>query len=104
MEAMIKKAKSSSRNTTNLRPHTQEIGQGNSGKIPPIKKISQAEILARREKKLRYYCDKKYEPRHKCNRRQIYLLEGEEEGETIGENNKLEEDGEEPLVPVHAIA
>ena len=104
MEAMIKKAKSLSCNTTNLTPYTQEMGQGNSGKIPPIKKISQAEMLVRREKKLSYYCDEKYEPRHKCKRRQIYLLEGEEEGETIGDNNKLEEEEEEPLVLVHAIA
>ena len=57
MEAMIKEAKSSSRNTTNLMPRTQEIGRGTSGQIPLIRKISQAEMQARREKKLFYYCD-----------------------------------------------
>ena len=57
-------------------------------------------MQARREKKLCYYCDEKYEPGHKCKRRQIYLLEGEEEGE----NDKFEEEEEEPLVSVHAIA
>ena len=59
-------------------------------------------MQARREKKLCYYCEEKYEPRHKCKRGQIYLLEGEEEGETSGENDKFEEE-EEPLVLVHTI-
>ena len=61
-------------------------------------------MQARREKKLCYYCDEKYEPGHKCKRRQIYFLEGEKEGETSGENDKLEEDEGEPLVSIHAIA
>ena len=59
MEAMIIEAKSSSRNTTDLKPRTQEIVRGNSGKTPLIRKISQVEMQARREKKLCYYCDKK---------------------------------------------
>ena len=42
----------------------------------------------RKEKKVCYYCDEKYEPRHKCERRQIYLLEGNEDGEIIGENDE----------------
>ena len=98
IKAMIKEAKPSSRNTTNLTPRPQKIGQGNSRQIPSIKKISQVELQARREKKLCYYCDEKYELGHKCKRRQIYLLEGEEEGETSGENDKFEEEEEEPLV------
>lgn len=32
----------------------------------------------RRDKKLCYYCNEKYEPGHKCTKRQIYLQEGEE--------------------------
>ena len=59
-------------------------------------------MRARREKKLCYYCDEKYELGHKCKRRQIYFLKGEDEGKTSGENDKFEEDEEEPLVLVHA--
>ena len=103
MEAMIKEAKSSSRITTSLLPCTQEIGRGTLGQIPQIKKISQAEMQDRKEKKLCYYCDKKYEPRHKCERRQIYLLEGKEDGEIIGQNDEPIGQEDEPLVSVHAI-
>ena len=57
-------------------------------KFPKSKKISQVEMQDRKEKKVCYYCDEKYEPRHKCERRQIYLLEGNEDGEIIGENDE----------------
>lgn len=56
-----------------------------------------------RNKKLCYYYDEKYEAGHKCKWRQIYLLEGEEGDEMIGENVGLEGEDEDPLVLVHAI-
>ena len=84
-------------------PCTQEIGRGTLGQIPQIKKISQAEMQDKKEKKLCYYCDEKYEPRHKCEMRQIYLLEGKEDGDIIGENDEPIGQEEEPLVSVHAI-
>lgn len=56
-----------------------------------------------RDKKLCYYYDEKYESRHKCKRRQIYLVEGEEDGEMIVENDELEGHDEDPIVLVYAI-
>ena len=61
-------------------------------------------MQAIRDKKLCYYCDEKYELRHKCKKRRIYLLKGEEEGETSGESDKLEEEEEKSLVSIHVIA
>lgn len=43
-----------------------------------IKRLSAAELKARREKGLCYYCDEKYEPNHKC-KRNCFLLVGQEE-------------------------
>ena len=61
-------------------------------------------MQAIRDERLCYYCDKKYESRLRCKRRQIYFPEGEQEGETNEESDKLKEDEEDSLVSVHAIA
>lgn len=35
----------------------------------------------RRERGLCYHCDEKYQPRHKCSKPRLYVLEGIEWGE-----------------------
>jgi hypothetical protein len=57
----------------------------------------------RRENKLCYYCDERYEPGHKCKRRHIYLLEGEELEDNYEEEKDAEND-EEPIISMHALA
>ena len=58
-------------------------------------------MQAKRDKRLCYYYNEKYEPMHKCKRRQIYFLEGEEEEETNEESHKIKEEEEKLLVSVH---
>ena len=45
--------------------------------LPPIKRISQAEMNDRSAKGLCYYCDEKYVSGHQCKRHRIYWLERE---------------------------
>ncbi|KAM7497180.1 hypothetical protein LguiA_021594 [Lonicera macranthoides] len=54
--------------------------------VVPVKKITPAEMQARREKGLCYNCDEQYTYGHKCKRPQVYHISGEEE--------KIESDGE----------
>ncbi|XP_072066694.1 uncharacterized protein [Arachis hypogaea] len=67
---------------------------------PPFKKLTSAEIRARREKGLCYYCDDNYAPRHRC-KASYQLLIGEEElqellqGTTEGNREVHESDTEE---------
>ncbi|XP_052114450.1 uncharacterized protein LOC127745594 [Arachis duranensis] len=67
---------------------------------PPFKKLTSAEIRARREKGLCYYCDDKYAPGHRC-KASYQLLIGEEElqellhGTTEGNGEVHESDTEE---------
>lgn len=51
-----------------------ESKRSSVGQIPTIRRISSVEMQERRDKKLCYYYDESFEPRHKCQRRQIYLL------------------------------
>ena len=51
-----------------------------------------------------FYCDEKYEFDHKCKRKQIFLLDGNEsEGKTTCEvENDIKED--DPMVSINAIS
>lgn len=100
MKAILKEVKGPNRNNTNPAGFS-EARKGNNNQLPPIKRISAAEMQERRDKKLCYYCDEKYEPGHKCKKRQIFLLEGEESEDTIDENSTETKD---PIVSVHALS
>ncbi|KAH9692146.1 hypothetical protein KPL70_016314 [Citrus sinensis] len=103
LEAMIKEAKASTRTMSSHVIPTAESKRNSMGQIPPIKRIFAAEMQERRAKKLCYYCDEKFEPRHKFKQRQIYLLEGEDDEELSDEGNKIGDDEEDHLVSLHAI-
>lgn len=44
----------------------------------PVQKVSPAEMKEIREKGLCYFCDKKWNPSHKCKKARIFLMEGME--------------------------
>ncbi|KAH9699109.1 hypothetical protein KPL71_024219 [Citrus sinensis] len=104
LEAMIKEAKASTRTMSSHVIPTVESKRNFMGQIPPIKRISAAEMQERRANKLCYYCDEKFEPGHKCKQRQIYLLEGEDDAELSDEGNKIGDDEEDHLVSLHAMS
>ncbi|TXG52800.1 hypothetical protein EZV62_021969 [Acer yangbiense] len=106
MEAIIREARSTSRQPTNATRQGNFDGpltDKNRGQIPPIKRISVAEMQEMREKKLCYYCDEKNEPRHKCKKKHIYVLEWEELEANYEEEEDAEND-EELIIYVHALA
>lgn len=72
----------------------------------PIKKLSVAEKDARREKGLCFNCDERYVRGHRCQKRQLYLLIGDdEEDEETQESLSTEEGGEmDVLISMHALA
>lgn len=82
MEAMIKETRASLKTQFDQSATTKHIS---NEQLLPIKRISQAEMRERQEKKLCYYCDEKYEPGRKCKKRQIFLLEGDEGDDTMEE-------------------
>lgn len=45
----------------------------------PIHKISPAQMKERRYKGLCYFCDEKWNPRHKCETTKLYFMDGGEE-------------------------
>ncbi|XP_026410851.1 uncharacterized protein LOC113306080 [Papaver somniferum] len=83
---------------------------GSSLKIPPIKKLTYAQMRARREKGLCYNCDERYEIGHMCVKQQLYMLVGEEEElatseeESPGSSPVIQELEEEVEVSLHAIS
>lgn len=83
-----------------------------------IQNVSATEIKERRDKRLCYYCNKKWNPTHKCRKAKLFIMEGmqfdqecdnEEEG---SEEQTLENEGieiqnlgvEAPKISLHAIA
>ena len=58
----------------------------------------------RKKKRLCYYCNEKYEPDHKCKRKQIFLLDGDESEEkaTCEVENDIKED--DLVVSLNAIS
>lgn len=58
---------------------------------PPYKRFSTAELKAKREKGLCYYCDEKYHTQHRC-KAACYLLVGQEEIEEILQDEGTEEE------------
>lgn len=59
-----------------------------------IKKLSAAELKARREKGLCYYCDEKYQPNHRC-KTNCFLLVGQEEIEDLLHEEEAPNDDQE---------
>lgn len=52
--------------------------QTSISKLPEIKRITPQEMAKRREKGLCYNCDEVYSRGHKCQRPQLYLMEGDD--------------------------
>ncbi|KAH9735939.1 hypothetical protein KPL71_017914 [Citrus sinensis] len=90
MEAILKEAKGVNKvGVSTMNSFVPKKSDNN--RLPPVKRISTAEMQVRREKKLCYYCDEKYEPGHVCKQKHIYLLQGEDsEGEEPNEADKVE--------------
>ncbi|PKI34771.1 hypothetical protein CRG98_044838, partial [Punica granatum] len=69
----------------------------------PHKTLTQKELEEKRAKNLCFWCDEKFVPRHKCSRRQAFLIEVEAEEE----EPKVEVEGEQeetcPLISLHAL-
>ncbi|KAK0600232.1 hypothetical protein LWI29_012918 [Acer saccharum] len=53
----------------------------------PIKRLTPAEMAARREKGLCYSCDEVYKFGHQCTKRQIFMFKEEEESNEVEEEN-----------------
>ncbi|XP_028755422.1 uncharacterized protein LOC114714818 [Neltuma alba] len=62
--------------------------------MPPIKKITPAEMQIRREKGLCYTCDEKFSPSHRCPNKQLMMLQSEEEAHEDSKYMVGEEQGE----------
>ncbi|XP_026457490.1 uncharacterized protein LOC113358147 [Papaver somniferum] len=79
-------------------------------KLPPIKKLTYAQMRARREKGLCYNCDEKYDNGHRCIKQQLYMLVGDEEGsanseeESPGSSLVIQELEEEVEISLHALS
>lgn len=96
----------------------QVVGKVSTVKtVIPIQKVSQSEMRERTQRGLCYFCDEKWNPNHKCDKKKakVFLMEGmelfqeEEEKdwevveEKATENNEDLED-EIPEISLHAIA
>ncbi|KAL5722393.1 hypothetical protein ACHQM5_005918 [Ranunculus cassubicifolius] len=55
-------------------PSDALLGKTNALQSAP-KRLTQAEMVARREKGLCYFCDEHYSAQHRCKHRQLFLLE-----------------------------
>ncbi|KAH9733790.1 hypothetical protein KPL71_017135 [Citrus sinensis] len=90
MEAILKEAKGVNKvGVSTMNSFVPKKSDNN--RLPPVKRISTAEMQVRREKKLCYYYDEKYEPGHVCKHKHIYLLQGgDSEGEEPNEADKVE--------------
>lgn len=90
MEAILKEAKGVNKGRVST-VNSSVPKKSDNSRLPPVKQISAAKMQERREKKLCYYCDKKYEPGHVCRQKHIYLLQGEDnEGEEPNKAKKVE--------------
>ncbi|XP_026433313.1 uncharacterized protein LOC113330698 [Papaver somniferum] len=82
----------------------------NFSSLPPIKRLTQEQMQARRAKGLCYNCDELYKPGHWCKRQQLFMLSVEapvEEDVTV-EEEVFEEEGETPVdsgmeISLHAL-
>ncbi|XP_026410722.1 uncharacterized protein LOC113305945 [Papaver somniferum] len=54
--------------------------------LPPIKRLTYADMRARREKGLCYNCDEVYSKGHKCIKQQLFMLVGDDEGTSTSED------------------
>ncbi|XP_026399605.1 uncharacterized protein LOC113295486 [Papaver somniferum] len=79
-------------------------------KLPPIKKLTYAQMRARRKKGLCYNCNEKYEMGHMCIKQQLYMLVGDEEEsstfeeESPGSSPVIQELEEEVEISLHALS
>ncbi|KAF5450607.1 hypothetical protein F2P56_030941, partial [Juglans regia] len=96
--------------------------EGNSGPKPttfktsvPFQKLTPAEMKAKREKGICYFCEDKWQPGHKCNKAKFFEMAGlewlqdsekEEAGpqESQETNEPVEVETEVPEISFHAIA
>lgn len=84
--------------------------RGNSSLNTPtnFRRITNQEARERREKRLCYYCDEKFVPRHQCARPQLFMMEDSPhmsfEGENVAELESQEEVPEVPEISFHEIA
>ncbi|XP_077232454.1 uncharacterized protein LOC143869781 [Tasmannia lanceolata] len=72
--------------------------------LPPIRRLTQAEMDERKSKGLCYNCDERYSMGHRCKWQQIFLLEGVDD-EPPETSEEIEEPPEEELqISVYALA
>lgn len=64
-----------------VKPQTSVVSSSSTASSN-IKRLSAVELRARREKRLCYYCDEKYQSNHKC-KTSCFLLVGQEEVEEL---------------------
>ncbi|XP_061356872.1 uncharacterized protein LOC133301271 [Gastrolobium bilobum] len=81
---------------------------GNPRDTMPIKRLSAAEMMERREKGLCYYCDEKFNRSHVCKGKMFLLLIQEDEEEEKDEefevtNEKIGGEEEVPGISLHAM-
>lgn len=72
----------------------------------PIKRLTQKEMEARREKGLCFNCDEKFVKGHRCQRTQLHLIIGEDEEDDTGQEVQRVEEAvldEEVHISVHAL-
>ncbi|XP_026415875.1 uncharacterized protein LOC113311250 [Papaver somniferum] len=81
-----------------------------SPKLQPVKKLTYADMRAKREKGLCYNCDELYTKGHKCNKQQLYMIVADDEdavhsGEMgEGSSPQIVELEEYMEISVHALA
>nr|GEZ25131.1 transposon Ty3-G Gag-Pol polyprotein [Tanacetum cinerariifolium] len=72
----------------------------------PIRRLSNTESRARREKGLCYYCDERYIPRHKCSKPQLFMISDIQEIEEGQHEESMVQQPDEPPAEIsfHAIS
>ncbi|XP_061370669.1 uncharacterized protein LOC133313296 [Gastrolobium bilobum] len=108
----------SNTNSTGLLPTPAKVFGVNSGAAKTtssVQKITPAEMLARREKGLCYYCDEKFHRNHVCKGKMFLMMVQEENDDEMAEDipqlepenssQKLEDEGTSvPGISYHALA
>ncbi|XP_026379637.1 uncharacterized protein LOC113274474 [Papaver somniferum] len=102
---------SSSRSfVTPPKSNSPSLKSGGRSKLPPIKKLTYAEMRSRRERRLCYNCDEEYKFGHKCVKQQLYMLVGDEEEaasteeESPGSSPVIQELEQQVEVSLHALS
>ena len=71
--------------------HKYKYGSVVSPNLPQPKRLTPQQLDEKREKGLCYNCDRKYTKHHKCDEKNLFYIDSEEEEEKEQETSKEED-------------